>query len=97
MRLLILAAALGAAGCTTTRTVPVPMPVSIPGPTQYVPVPAELLTCDDTGPPPAKGAPLGDLFAWAQRTRAAAVECQGRLEQARGLGGPATPPDAGPE
>ena len=74
------------AGCTTTETVPVPTPVPVPGLTQYVPVPAELLTCEDTGPPPPKGAPLGDLFAWAQRTRSAAVECQGKLEQARALG-----------
>ena len=72
-------------GCTTTQTVPVPTPVPVPGLTQYVPVPAELLTCEDTGPPPGKGAPLGDLFAWAQRTRAAAVDCQARLEQARAL------------
>ena len=73
-------------GCSTPRPTPVPVPVPVPGPTQYVPVPAELLTCEDTGPPPPKGAPLGDLFAWAQRTRAAAVECQGKLEQARALG-----------
>ena len=86
MRLLTLAMVLVLAGCTTTRTVPVPTPVPVPGPTQYVPVPAELLTCEDTGPPPGKGQPLGDLFAWAQRTRAAAVECQGKLEQARALG-----------
>lgn len=73
-------------GCTTTEHVPIPTPVPVPGPTQYVPIPAELLTCEDTGPPPPKGAPLGDLFAWAQRTRAAAVECRGKLEQARALG-----------
>lgn len=86
MRLLILVAALVLSACTTTRTVPVPTPVPVPGPTQYVPIPAELLTCEDTGPPPAKGAPLGELFAWAQRARAAAMECQGKLQQARGIG-----------
>ena len=74
------------AGCTTTRTVPVPTPVPVPGPTVYVPVPAELTQCEDTGPPPAKGQPLGDLFAWAQRTRAALDECRARMEQIRGLG-----------
>ena len=73
-------------GCTTTQTVPVPTPVPVPGLTQYVPVPAELLTCEDTGPPPGKGQPLGDLFAWAQRTRAAAVECRARMGEIRGLG-----------
>ncbi|MFO1394727.1 MAG: hypothetical protein U1F09_13260 [Steroidobacteraceae bacterium] len=83
MRVLILAAALVLAGCGTTRTVPVPTPVSVPGPTQYVPVPAELLTCEDTGPPPGKGAPLGDLFAWAQRTWPALTECRAKMEQVR--------------
>jgi hypothetical protein len=76
------------AACTTTKTVEVPMPVPVPGPTQYVPVPEQLLTCDDTGEPPKVGQPLGDLFAWAQRTRAAVVGCQGKLEQIRSLGHP---------
>lgn len=69
--------------CTTT--VPVQVPVEVPGPTRYIEIPTQLLTCEDTGPPPAKGAPLGDLFAWAQRTRAASVECQGRLGEVRSL------------
>ena len=73
-------------GCTTTQTVPVPTPVPVPGPTQYVPVPAELLTCEDTGPPPGKGQPLGDLFAWAQRTWPALTECRAKMEQIRALG-----------
>lgn len=85
MRLLTVAAVLAIAGCTTTRTVPVPTPVPVPGPIQYVPVPAELLTCQDTGPPPAKGAPLGDLFAWAQRTRAEMTKCQANLAEIHAL------------
>jgi hypothetical protein len=64
------------AACTTTKTVEVPMPVPVPGPTVYIPVPEQLLTCDDTGEPPKVGQPLGDLFAWAQRTRGAILVCR---------------------
>lgn len=85
-RVLIAAACALLAACAPTRTVQVQSPVIVPGPTQYVPVPAELLACEDTGPPPPKGAPLGDLFAWAQRTRAASVECRAKMEQIRALG-----------
>jgi hypothetical protein len=67
------------AACTTTKTVEVPMPVTVPGPTQYVPVPEPLLTCDDTGEPPKVGQPLGELFAWAQRTRGAILVCRANM------------------
>jgi hypothetical protein len=80
---------LALAGCSTTRTVEVPIPVNVPGPVQYVPVPAALLECEDTGEPPKKGVPLGELFAWAQRTRAASVACIGKMGEIKGL---ATPP-----
>lgn len=85
-RVLIAAACTLLAACAPTRTVQVQSPVIVPGPTQYVPVPAELTQCEDTGPPPSKGQPLGDLFAWSQRTRAASVECRAKMEQIRALG-----------
>jgi hypothetical protein len=74
------------AACTTTKTVPVPTPVEVPGPTVYVPVPEQLLTCDDTGEPPALGQPLGDLFAWAQRTRGAILVCRANMAEIGKLG-----------
>lgn len=77
------------AGCACQpEQVAVPTPVPVPGPTVYLPIPAELLACDDTGPPPAVGQPLGELFAWAQRTRAASVECQARLAEIHRLAPP---------
>lgn len=74
--------------CSTTHTVPVPTPVPVPGPTQYVPIPAELLTCEDTGPPPVKGQPLGELYSWARQVRTEAIMCQARLAEARALAAP---------
>lgn len=86
MRLLTLPAVLLATGCACDpERIPVPAPVPVET-VRYVPIPAGLLDCEDTGPYPPKGAPLAELFAWSQRTRAAAVECQARLAEARGLG-----------
>ena len=94
MRHLILLPIILLAACTTTKTVPVPQPVIVEGPTRYIPVPAELTTCADTGEPPDVGQPLGELFAWAQRTRAASVECLGRVGEIRRLGVSNIPPDS---
>lgn len=81
MRVLTIMVTLVLAGCSTTRTVEVPIPVNVPGPVQYVPVPAALLVCEDTGEPPGLGQPLGELFAWAQRTRAALSQCRANAEE----------------
>jgi hypothetical protein len=94
MRLLTILAALPLAACTTTKTVPVPTPVPVPGPVQYVPVPDALTRCEDTGEPPALGQPLGELFAWAQRTRAASVACAGKMAEIRALTLSNIPPDS---
>ena len=85
MRVLTTMVALALTACTTTRTVPVPTPVPVPGPTVYVPVPSELTQCEDTGEPPKQGQPLGELFAWAQRTRAAQLVCVGKMSEIRFL------------
>ena len=78
---------LSLAGCACEpEQIAVPTPVPVPGPVQYVPIPAALTQCDDTGEPPAVGQPLGELFAWAQRTRAASLACQGKLEELRQIG-----------
>lgn len=86
MRHLILLSAILLAACTTTKTVPVPHPVLVEGPPVYLPIPDELLSCDDTGEPPALGQPLGEVFAWVHRTRAAAVSCQAKLAEIGALG-----------
>lgn len=90
MRLLTRSAVLAAAGllaaCQTQQRIEVPVPVEVPGPTRYVPVPDELTRCEDAGPYPPKGAATGELLRWAQRARAAAVDCQAKLQQIRHLG-----------
>lgn len=86
MRHLLLLPIILLAGCACQpEQVAVPTPVPVPGPTVYVPVPAELTECTDTGEPPAVGHPLGELFAWAQATRAATVECRARMAEIRAL------------
>jgi len=85
VRVLTMMVTLALAGCTTTRTVEVPVPVNVPGPVQYVPIPAELLVCEDTGEPPGLGQPLGELFAWAQRTRAALGQCRANVAEVASL------------
>ena len=76
---------LALSACTTTRTVEVPVPVNVPGPVQYVPIPPELLACEDTGDPPSVGQTLAELYGWARRTRAATVECEAKREEIRRL------------
>jgi hypothetical protein len=92
--LTILVTALALAACGTTKIVEVPKPVPVPGPTQYVPVPEQLLTCDDTGEPPALGQPLGELFAWAQRTRGSILVCRANMAEIGKLGLSNIPPDS---
>jgi hypothetical protein len=94
MRVLTIMVTLALAACTTTKTVEVPMPVPVPGPTRYVPVPEQLLTCDDTGEPPKVGQPLGDLFAWAQRTRGAILVCRANMAEIGKLGLSNIPPNS---
>ena len=73
--------------CGTTHTVPVPTPIVVPGPTQYVPVSVELLTCaPDLGPYPVKGDPVGDAYAWMPQAWAAIEKCRANMEQIKGLG-----------
>lgn len=59
-------------GCTTTREIPIPKPVLIPGPVQYVPLPAE--TTDDCGTAPKlqDGMKGGELLEAARAWRARA-------------------------
>lgn len=97
MRLLT-AVTLGGIVCISacTTTVPVQVPVEVPGPTRYMPIPAELLTCDELaalGAPPEKGRPVGDLLSWARSADTAIGICLGKLEQARGIKPPVSAPE----
>ena len=74
------------AGCSTVHEVPVPKPVIVPGPTRYVPLPADTTAdCDTECPALKDGASGGALLEGYRACRARAVCRDGQVESIRRL------------
>lgn len=73
------------AGCQTPATVEVPVPVNVPGPTQYVPLPPEATADCGAAPELRDGMTGGDLLEAARAWRARAKCRDAQIESVRRL------------
>ena len=72
-------------GCSTVHEVPVPKPVVVPGPTRYVPLPADVTAECGAAPDLRDGMTSGELLEAARAWRARAKCRDVQIESIRRL------------
>lgn len=72
-------------GCSTVHEVPVPKPVIVPGPTQYVPLPADVLAECGAAPALRDGMTGGELLEASRAWQGRATCRDGQIESIRRL------------